>query len=195
MKTKWPTIECTTCQMLISPAKCGLQTLWRVTCTSSLLVMAYRPTLCVKDIGKVQNWWMAKPWIVLSLLVFLLVKSLFHDDSVLIVDTTVYFTWTNCACMLARYKMYKLMGMTHLPIWIFKHILTWHWSFISSQQTTKLWELPFLLCVVTLFAYALCVCTLGWCLSIIFLPCIVMLFADVQSSVDIYGICWCTMRL
>ena len=42
-------------------------------------------------------------------------KTLFHDIFVLVVDTTVYSTQTNCAYPLAKYRTYKIDRMTNLP--------------------------------------------------------------------------------
>ena len=63
--------------------------------------------LCVKDTGNVQNRRMEKSQFVLLTLV---VKTLIHNNSVLIVNTTVCLTQMNCTYLFARYmyRMYKL---------------------------------------------------------------------------------------
>ena len=63
--------------------------------------------LSMKKTDKVQNGQMAKLRLVLIVLI-LLVKKLFHNNSVLMVDTAVYLTQMNCAYLLARYRTYEL---------------------------------------------------------------------------------------
>ena len=120
-------IDCITRWALTSLRKRILKPLLRLTCDSRAMAKIAGPPVCAKDSAKVQNQWLPKSQILLTLLLFLLlillVKILHSDNSILIVDNKVPLKWSNCVYPLGRSTVQRLTECQYKQIC--KHTPTW----------------------------------------------------------------------
>ena len=86
--------------------------------------------VCFKDTDKVWDWWVAESWIVLIPILF--VKTLLHDNSDLIIDTTMFLTEADCAYPLAgkAFRIKKNRWNVIPLLATFQQGGPWPWVFI-----------------------------------------------------------------